>query len=74
MKSKDYDYTPVEQQYEIKEERKTELINKLKDQIRKGFIAHHQILNIGLNDTEYDFLYEWLDNNDIEIRGINRYD
>lgn len=71
MKSKDYEYNPSEEEYEISAKRKNELIEKVKSQVRKGFIAHHQILNIGKNDDELDFLYSWLDDNDIEIRGIN---
>ena len=71
MKSKDYEYKPSEEEYEISEKREKELIEKVKNQVRKGFIAHYQILNIGKNDDELDFLYSWLDDNDIEIRGIN---
>lgn len=71
MKSKDYEYQAPEEEYQIFEKRKEELIKKVKDQVRKGFIAHHQILNIGQNDEELDFLYQWLDDNDIEIRGID---
>ena len=71
MRSKDYEYMPSEKEYEISDKRKNELIEKVKDQVRKGFIAHHQILNIGENDDEFDFLYDWLDDNNIEIRGIN---
>lgn len=71
MKSKDYEYKFSEEKCEISEKRKEELIKKLKNQIRKGFIAHHQILGIGQNDDELNFLYGWLDDNDIEIRGIN---
>ena len=71
MKSKDYEYQVPEEEYQISEKRKEELIKKVKSQIRKGFIAHYQILNIGQNDEELDFLYQWLDDNDIEIRGID---
>ena len=71
MKSKDYEYKPIDGEYEISEARKQQLIKKVKDQVKKGFIAHYQILRIGKNDEEYDFIYDWLDENDIEIRGIN---
>ena len=72
MKSKDYEYRkPTDEGYEISEERKQQLIKKVKDQVKKGFIAHYQILSIGKNDEEYDYIYDWLDENDIEIRGIN---
>ncbi len=71
MKSKDYEYQYSNEEYEISAKRKDELIKKLKNQVRKGFIAHHQILDIGQNDDELEFLYNWLDDNDIEIRGIN---
>ena len=71
MKSKDYEYIPPEGDYKISENRKQELIKLINNQVRKGFIAHHQILNIGQTDEELDFLYDWLDNNNIEIRGIN---
>ena len=71
MKSKDYEYNPIDEDYEISEKRKQELIKKVKDQVKKGFIAHYQILRIGKNDEEYNYIYDWLDENDIEIRGIN---
>lgn len=71
MKSKDYEYIPLDDEYEISDERKEILIEKVKNQISKGFIAHYQILKIGKNDEEWDFLYSWLDDNDIQIRGIN---
>ncbi len=76
MNSKSYEYMPSEEEYEISNERKDELIRKVKDQIRKGtmadqIIAHHQILNIGENDDELDFLYDWLYDHSIEIIGID---
>ena len=71
MKSNDYEYQIPGEEYQISEKRKEELIKRVKNQIRKGFIAHHQILKIGQNDEELDFLYKWLDDNDIEIRGID---
>ncbi len=70
MRSKDYNYMPAEE-YEISDARKEELIQKVTDQVRKGFIAHYQVLAIGENDEEYDFIYQWLDDNDVTIRGIN---
>ena len=65
MKSKDYEYNPSEGEYGISAKRKNELVEKVKNQVTKGFIAHHQILNIGQNDDELDFLYNWLDDNNI---------
>lgn len=72
MRSKDYEYNYSDEEYEITEERKEQLISKIKEQIRKDSIAHYQILNIGKNDNEYEYIYEWLYDNNIEIRGINR--
>lgn len=71
MKPKDYEYNISEEGYEISDKRKDELIEKVKNQVRKGIIAHYQILDIGENDEELDFLYNWLDNNGVEIRGTN---
>ena len=71
MKVKDYEYTHPSDDYIISEERKNEMIKELKDQLRKGTIAHFKILAIGQNDDEYDFLYNWLDENNIKIRGID---
>lgn len=71
MKSKDYEYGYPNDDYNIPEKRKNEMIKKVKNQIRKGFIAHYQILKIGSNDEEWDFLYDWLNRHEIEIRGIN---
>lgn len=71
MKSKDYEYKIPEEEYQITEKRKEELVKKIKNQVRKGFIAHYQILDIGQNDEELDYIYQWLDDNDIVIRGID---
>lgn len=71
MKVEDYEYSYPSEDYEITEERQKKLISELKDQIKKGKIAHFKILAIGQNDEEYDFMYDWLDKNNIIIRGID---
>ena len=71
MRPANYEYNPSDKEDEIPEERKEELIIKLKKLIRKDTIAHYHVLNIGKNDAELDFLYDWLDDHDIQIRGIN---
>ena len=63
MRVEDYEFNSNGNKNEISSERADELIKKIKDQVRKGFIAHFQILDIGKNDDEYDFIYRWLDEN-----------
>lgn len=71
MRVKDYEYNYAEEEYQITEERKEEILEKLKDCIRKNSIAHFKILKIGKNDNEYDFIYETLLEQGVNIRGIN---
>lgn len=71
MRVEDYEYNPEGDRYNISEERANELIHKVKDQVKKGFIAHFQILRIGRNDDEYSYIYDWLDENGITIRDTN---
>ena len=70
-----YEYEKPVNDSDISEERKQELIEELKRNIEKkdSSIAHFKILDIGLdNDDELDFMYEWLGENNITIRGLNR--
>ena len=60
MKVRDYEYNYADEEYQIKEERKEEILSKLKDAIHKNRIAHFEILKIGRNDNEYNFIYETL--------------
>ena len=71
MKSKDYEYKQLDIEYEINAQRKQELISEIKIFINRGYIVHSKILQIGKNNVEYNFLYEWLKNNNINIKGIN---
>lgn len=71
MKVKDYEYNYADEEYQIKEERKEEILSKLKDCVIKNRIAHFEILKIGKNDNEYNFIYETLLDEGVEIRGIN---
>ena len=47
------------------------IIERIKSRIRKGNIALSDILSIGKDDMEYDFIYDYLDDNDIQISGKN---
>lgn len=74
MKVEDYEYMEnddLEDELTLTEERKDELIKKVKNQIIRGNIALHKILRIGENNTEYNFIYDWLGKNEIKISGIN---
>lgn len=71
MNVEEYVYNHDGDRFNVSDDRAEELTKKLKDQIRKGFIAHYQILDIGKNDDEYEYIYYWLDKNNITIRGIN---
>lgn len=71
MESKNYEYN-LDEEYDISEQRKNALIKSLKKMISDtNTIALHKVLGIAKNDAECDFLYQWLEENDIEIRGIN---
>ena len=70
MKVKDYeyeDYNELDEAEELTEERKEKLIQKVKDQIIRENIALHKILEIGENYAEYHFIYEWLNQNHIQL-------
>ena len=74
MKVEDYEYVEYdkfEDDITLTDDRKEELIKKVKDQIVRANIAVHKILRIGKNNAEYNFIYDWLTKNDIRISGIN---
>lgn len=78
MRVKDYEYPGSADEYVLTEKRKNELIRKVKEQVQQSknegkndTIALYKVLAIGKNDEEYDFLYNWIDENDIILRGIN---
>lgn len=74
MKVEDYEYVEYdefEDDITLTDDRKEELIKKVKDQIVKESIALHKILRICKNEEEHDFIYKWLAKNEITIRGIN---
>ena len=74
MKVEDYEYVEYdefEDDITLTDDRKEELIKKVKDQIVRDNIAVHKILRIGKSSAEYNFIYDWLTKNDIRISGIN---
>ena len=73
MKVEDYEYVDedLDDDINLTDERKEEIVKKLKDQTVKGKITINKILNICKNDKEYDFAFEWTSQNDIIIRGSN---
>lgn len=74
MKVEDYEYVEYdefEDDITLTDDRKEELIKKVKDQIVRDNVAVHKILRIGKNNAEYNFIYDWLTKNDIRISGIN---
>ena len=71
MKSKEYEYSYTKEGFEISDERKSELTKEMNDRVRRGGVAHFQILDIVQDDAELDFLYNWLDSKGLEIKGIN---
>ena len=71
MKIKDYDYyNEFDDEEQINDERKGELITKIKDNIVRGNISLHKILEISENDLEDDFIFKFLEENNITIGGI----
>ena len=72
MKVKDYEYTKALEEYELDDKRKEKIIRELKDEIsKKRTIPLFKVLKIGENDEEYDFIYNWLEINNIQVRGID---
>lgn len=71
MKVKDYEYNYAEEEYQITEERKEKISEGLSNSIIKNSIPHFKILEIGKNDNEYNFIYETLLEQGVNIRGIN---
>ena len=74
MRVEDFDYEKKSEDDEIvnlTEDRKRELISKIKDEIKDGHIALYKVLKIQKNNTELDFLFDWLEENEIELNGIN---
>ena len=74
MRVEDYEYMEnddLEENETLTDERKEELIKKVKDQIVRNNIALFRILRIGKNGIEYNFLYNWLTQNKVGIRGTN---
>jgi len=63
------DHTFIGDYNEITDDRKKGLIQRLKNTIYKGGIAHYQIFVIGKSNIEIEFIYEWLKENNIKIRG-----
>ena len=74
MKVEDYEYVEddeFEHDELLTDERKEIIINETKDQIVRESIALHKILRICKNEEELDFIYKWLTEKGITIRGIN---
>jgi len=72
MEKKEYEYLEnMDENSEITEERKEELIKKATDEIRKGSIALSKIIKVCENEEETDFLVDFLIKDHVKIRGIN---
>ena len=72
MRVKDYEYTPVSGDEYIDGERKLELLREIKDIVRKNnTVPLYRILEITDKSEELDFIYNWIDKNDVHIRGID---
>lgn len=73
MRVYDYEYEEPEYEGYINDERKQELISYLKSNYYKkdNTIPLHLILQKTEDDNEYNFMYNWLKENNITIRGMN---
>lgn len=73
MRVHDYEYEEPEYEGYINDERKQELILYLKSNYYKkdNTIPLHLILKKTEDDNEYNFMYNWLKENNITIRGMN---
>lgn len=70
MRVQDYEYNE-NSEGKVSQKRGEELINAIELEIRKNSVPHFKILRIGKNDEEYEFLYNYLEEKGIDIRGIN---
>lgn len=71
LKSSNYEYED-EIEYVLSIERKEELIEKVNKMIsKKNSVALYKILDISKNEEECEFLFEYLEERGILIRGIN---
>lgn len=74
MRVDDFDYEKNSEEDEIEnltEDRKRKLISKIKDEVIDRHIALYKVLKIQKNNTELNFLFDWLEENEIELNGIN---
>lgn len=74
MRVEDFDYEKESEDDEIvnlAEDRKRELISEVKDKIMNKHIALYKALKIPKNKTELNFVFDWLEENEIELEGIN---
>ena len=74
MRVKDYEYQPYDPDLEdelLNDERKEELIEKIKKQIKRDHIPLSLILRIGNNDAELNFIFRWMERNNITMAGKN---
>ncbi|MBP3597303.1 MAG: hypothetical protein J6J60_07915 [Clostridia bacterium] len=73
MRVYDYEYEEPEYEGYISDERKQELILYLKSNYYKKdkTIPLHLILKKTEDDNEYNFMYNWLKENNITIKGMN---
>ena len=74
MRVEDFDYEKESEDDEIvnlTEDRKRELISEVKDKIMNKHIALYKALKIPKNKTELNFVFDWLEENEIELEGIN---
>ncbi len=74
MRVEDFDYEKESEDDEtvnLTEDRKRELISEVKDKIMNKHIALYKALKIPKNKTELNFVFDWLEENEIELEGIN---
>lgn len=73
MRVRDYEYNVPDYENYISEERRKNLIDKLQSKYYKkdNTIPLFEVLKLTNNDDECLFMYEWLDNHGIVIRGLN---
>ena len=70
MRVSDYEYNENAEAM-VSQERGEELIKAVEIKIRKNSIPHFEILKIGKNDEEFEFIYNYLEEKGITIRGTN---
>ena len=66
----DYEYDEFDEEEELEDERKLELISEIRDHIIRGNIPLYKILEVCKTNAEDNYVFNWLERNEIKVSGI----